>query len=659
MAIRATQIQVEAVVQEMGEPMHQLDLAMDTKRPHWVWVSDILALYNSVVGVSNGLYKIVTERADLPVRQVFHAGNMAPGRTTAKIGGDPIRPNMAVVEFLDRDLNYQRDVRFLENSASVYGAKDPIKPFDMSLPGITRATEAARAGTLKLRRRRQNRREVSWVTGLEALAVEPGDVAITGFLTTNFEAGIGGRALDGSSTHVLLDREFDQKSGYSYDLWVWHTEADTAESRTVSSGTGIKISVTPSSGFDYQVRPNDRYAIGITSEDLIKVLVTRLRRAEGGGHELTGDEFSPAIFDILCPGSLTTATSNDAPSQPRSTSVAVVSGCALCVRITTVPGCIGARLPVPGTLSSVTLNASLHNPNPDALIDDTLGFISGTASGLTRTITDWGGSATNVATVGAAYVTAPNSGDQYYVRYRTPTLGGVFVEIDAGSGYVGLGTVFGNSGCVDILRQGTAMGVRLIPFSDRGARNDVGPWVFSVAAPACGDFDLITDPVTATGSAMAVVYGIVLPPDTLGTGNRVTVEADVLVTEACSPATETTDLALNFVYGSQTIVQSLVVALNKTTDWPVVGSDRAAFITAKLIADNNTARQMAYLEYTGPADSGDIRTALSGAGTINSTLPQTLAITAQFRHLDSGGNVESHNCFSLAFRSATLEVDCL
>ena len=66
MAIRATQIQVEAVVQEMGEPMHQLDLAMDTKRPHWVWVSDILALYNSVVGVSNGLYKIVTERADLP-----------------------------------------------------------------------------------------------------------------------------------------------------------------------------------------------------------------------------------------------------------------------------------------------------------------------------------------------------------------------------------------------------------------------------------------------------------------------------------------------------------------------------------------------------------------------------------------------------------------
>lgn len=659
MAVRATQIQIEAVVQEAGEPMHQLDLSMDTKRPHWVWVGDILTLYNSVVGVSNGLYKIVTERADLPVRQVFHAGNMAPGRTTAKIGGDPIRPNMAIVEFLDRDLNYGRDVRFLENSASVYGANDPIKQFDMSLPGITRATEAVRAGTLKLRRRRQNRREVSWTTGLEALAVEPGDVAIVGVLTADLEAGIGGRILDGSSTHVLLDREFDQKSGYSYDLWVWHTEADTAELRTVSSGTGIRISVTPTSGFDYQARPNDRYAIGINSEDLIKVLITRLRRAEGGGHELTGDEFNPALFDILCPGSTTTATSNDPPSQPRSVSVNVVSGCALCVQITTVPGCIGARLPVPGTLSSVTLNGSLHNPTPDALINDGLHFISGTASGTARTITDWGGSATNVATVGVAYATAPASGDQYYVRYRDPTLGGVFVEIDAGSGYLGLGTIFGNSGCISIQGQGTAMGVRLIPFSDRGARNDIGPWVQSMAAPGCGDIETTTTVTTATGSAQTFIYQVNLPPDTLGSNNRVTVNANVLVTEACSPANEVTDLSLNLFYGSQTLVQSLVVNLNATASLATVGSDRATLITARVIADGATNRQTGFLEWSGPTNSGNMRVALSGTATTDSTLVQTLGIMAQFRHLDSGSVVESHDCFSVSFRNAILEVDSL
>jgi len=485
-------------------------------------------------------------------------------------------------------------------------------------------------------------------------------VAAVGVPTKDFEMGYGGRVLDGSLNHLLLDREVDIKSGYSYDLYVWHTQADTLELRSIGSQTGITITVSPSQPFSYSAQPNDRWALGINSEDLTLSRIIKLRRVEDGMHEFTGDEFTRVTFDIVCPGSATTPTSNAPPSQPSTAAVSVVSGCVLCVNIVTVPTCIGGILPVPGTLSSVTLNSS-HNPTPDALITDSVHFTTGPASGLGRTIMDWGGSGSNMATISPTFTTSqvPNSGDSYYVRYRDPPLGGIFVEINTGSGFAGLGTVYGNSGCLDILRTANAMGVRLISFSDRGARNDIGPWVFSVAAPGCADPDLITTVRTITGSALADFYTVNLPANALGTRNRVTVEAAGNVTEACSSANETTDLSLNLVYGTEILVQSLSVNLNTVTSLAVVGSNRPAIVTAEIFADGAANRQNAMLRYSGQTNSGFQELLGVGRGTVDSTLTQTLGITAQFAHTNSAGVVHLHNCHYLVFRNATLSVDSM
>lgn len=658
--VRTTQAVAEVIFKLPGEPLHELDLVMDTKRPHWVWVGDILSLYRTALIWSDAKFKAITDRADLPTRYTFHAGNMAPGRTTAKIGGDPQRPNQAEAEFLSREADYARDIRYFENSASVYGAKDPIKPFNLSLIGITRPSEVQRASSILMKIRRRPLREFSWVSGLEGVDVEAGDVAAVGVPTMDFEAGYGGRILDGSLNHVLLDREVDIKSGYSYDLYIWHTQADTLELRSVGSQTGVTITVSPTLAFSYAVQPNDRWALGINSEDLTLSRVVKLRRVENGMHELTGEEFTRVAFDIVCPGSVTTPSSNPPPSQPSTASVAVVSGCVLCANIVTVPACIGGILPVPGTLSSVTLNSS-HNPNLDALISDSAHFTTGPASGLVRTIIDWGGSATNVATISPTFTASqvPNSGDSYYVRYRDPPLGGVFVEVDIGSGFAGLGVIHGNSGCLNILHTANAMGVRLIPFSDRGIRNDTGPWTFSLASPGCADPDLITTVRTVTGSALTDFYTTNLPPDTLGTRNRVTVEAAGNVTEACSPANETTDLSLNLVYGTQILVQSLLINLNTVTSLAVVGSNRPALVTAEIFADGATGRQNAILRYSGQTNSGFADLVGLGRGTVDSTLVQTLGITAQFAHANSAGAVHAHNCHYLVFRNATLSVDSM
>ena len=367
-----------------------------------------------------------------------------------------------------------------------------------------------------------------------------------------------------------------------------------------------------------------------------------------------GYSWGGVSFVSVSSGTFSFSTGSDASAA----AVSVVSGCVLCVNIVTVPACIGGILPVPGTLSSVTLNSS-HNPTPDALISDSVHFTTGPASGLARTITDWGGSGSNIATVSPVFVSAevPGSGDSYYVRYRDPPFGGIFVEIDAGSGFVGHGTIYGNSGCLNILRTANAMGVRLIPFASRGAKNEVGPWVFSVAAPGCADVDLITTVRTVTGSALADFYTVNLPPGTFGERNRVMVEATGTVTEVCSTANETTDLSLNLIYGTQILVQSLGVSLNTVTSLAVVGSNRPALITAEIFADGATDRQNAMLRYSGQTNSGFLDLVGTGRGTVDSTLVQTLGITAQFAHTNSAAVVHSHGCHFLVFRSATLSVD--
>ena len=53
---------------------------------------------------------MITDRGDLPTRQVFHSGNMVPELTQIRLGGDPIAPNEVKVEFTNENLDYRREV---------------------------------------------------------------------------------------------------------------------------------------------------------------------------------------------------------------------------------------------------------------------------------------------------------------------------------------------------------------------------------------------------------------------------------------------------------------------------------------------------------------------------------------------------------------------
>lgn len=657
------------------EACNNLDLVLDVRKPHLDWVQDMLGLFRSATIWSNGLYKVITERQDLPVRQVFQAGNIV-GRPEVRIGGDPTRPNRVIATFANRDLDYAQDLKYVSD-ITLTQSDHSLSPVELSFIGITRETEVLRASGMELQRRRQTRREISWTTNLEALAVEPGDVAVVGVPMTNWEMGYGGRALDGSLTHILLDREVVVKSGFAHELWVWHTEADTPEVRTVATTVSGGVSsltalvLAPVAAFSYTVVAGDRWAMGISSEDLTRVRITRVSRSEGGLHQLSGEEFIPFDSIMDCPGSVTTAVSNAAPSQPSTASFAINDPCNLCVNVVTVPASVGDILPVPGSITNITIGSS-HNPNPDALNDDTIVFTTGPASGESREITAWTGSGTDIVTV--ASVSAPSSGDAYYIQHRVPLFAGLEVEIDSGGGFGFLGIIYNTSGCLSVRDTADEFGARITPFSNRGQRNTAGRWTASLAALGCRDFNTpFTDPTTSTGSATSILYNTNIIGGLLGTTTRITADINALMTDVCSPANERTDLSLGLEYGGQTLVESLIIRTNDTGAYGTqhryghgfyggtnqAGSERAVRIEARLTADGATDRQIGLLRYEGINEVAQVplNIAKTGTGTVDSTLTHTLAVTARFRHVDSASAVHSHGCHFLVFRSAVTLVE--
>lgn len=485
------------------EPQHCLDITMDKKKPHWTWVQDMLGLYRSATVYSQGKFKIISDRADLPVRQVFHACNIVPGTFQLTLGtADPIHSNQATVVFPNRNVEFNLDTLYIQDSASIYGLGDPIKEFEMSLIGVSRESEAQREGNWQLSRRRQQVREAQFKTGLEAIAVEPGDLCRVGIPVTDWELGYGGRIVDGSSAYAVLDRPIDVRSGQTYELIVWHTAADSLETRTLATTPGsgtvtlttMVVSTTPT--FGLPPAAGDRWALGVTSEDLMSGLVKSVTPDNEGGYGLVVQEYvrlEPVTPTIVSTGWWGEVPLFSPPPQPIS-----VAGCATAsvqrdgtvvvrtnIDVTPAPPEEGGLLTVPGTLASVTLGGS-HAAPTDALAQEYIRFLTGSPAVLAYrgTITAWNNGGSSVATVSPVFAAdaVPLSGAAYTIAHKAGNFAGfdLLQRSDEDSGYGFVATVNGLSyEAASALTSGNLV-YKVIPWSNLGVRNGIGCWELTI-----------------------------------------------------------------------------------------------------------------------------------------------------------------------------------
>ncbi len=660
-----------ATISFAREDLHHLDLVMDTSRAQWDWVTSILSLFNSAPIYSNGKYKIITDRADLPLRQVFHAGNTVTGRTEIRIGGNPIKPNQVSVQFADQNIHYTENVIIIQDSAQIFAAHQPIKSFDVSLRGIARPTEAIREGSYLLLKNQRTRREATFQTGLEGLAVEPGDRCKLGVLMTDFQAGYGGRALDGSSSHIVFDMPVTVNSGYPYELVVWHTAADTLEQRNLGNAPGNWIVGSPSGGFFYPVQKGDRWAVGISSEDLFNMRVIKVERQPNGIQVITAEQYEPVFPDIACPDSRTPVNSLfSPPSQPAAVAATVYPDCTICISFTPADVVTGTII-TPGTAYttasgdfygfdiSARVGGSLSLVN-GSLVGDTVRFLTGTASGQARQIAAWLPGSNFFASgdrlmwwspaispppaSGNILNVIPQGNDAVGMRVYWEGSSGHVLRTSARSGWVELGRFDGYFGCVNVSNTAESLTIALVPVSSWGVPNFGGANIVNIGAPGCQNFESIPTSVAITTQVAGPIFNLTFPGSTLGVGGNTIGEISGLVTETCSAAAETTEMALSLYYGNQLLVGSLVVTLNDVASQAVLGANLPATVKFQIQNLGVESAQTAALMYSGPSNSGYVVLTKAGAGSVDTTIPQTLSVVAVFNHFNGSG-VHSHNCF--------------
>ena len=125
--------------------------------------------------------------------------------------------NSLSVEFLNRSLNYGRDVVEVQWG----GASSDIPQDKVNLVGVTRRSQVKRDAQLMLRTMNKEDFTYQFETGLSGINVQPGDVCwIAHDIIPTTQGTLSGQVRDYGDDWVSTDREIDMEAGKDYKLTV-------------------------------------------------------------------------------------------------------------------------------------------------------------------------------------------------------------------------------------------------------------------------------------------------------------------------------------------------------------------------------------------------------------------------------------------------------
>ena len=208
------------------------------------------------VPVWNGLN--LTLAIDKPADPVFlfSVGNIEESRFKETFLTDEGRANEIEIDYTNRDNNYERDKLTVSRSDVETG--NGFKA-DLELFGITKQSEAWRAGMYRLMCNKYLIRTVELDVDIEALNATVGDV---GFIQHDVPRwGEGGRIVSGTLNSVTLDKEVTLADGASYKILLRLSD-DTLCERAVSNLAGTYTTINVSQAFPAAPQPFDVYALG-------------------------------------------------------------------------------------------------------------------------------------------------------------------------------------------------------------------------------------------------------------------------------------------------------------------------------------------------------------------------------------------------------------
>lgn len=223
------------------EPRFTCSLYMQTKEEAYSVISNFAAIFCSMSFWGAGSVMTVQDSPS-PVVALFSPANVIDGAFNYSGSSLKSRHTVALVSWNDPADRYKQKVEYIEDREGI--ERFGIRQTEVTAVGCTSRGQAHRFGRRILYTERMETEVVSFKTGLEGLAIGPGEVIHT---NDPVRAGkrMGGRAVAAEMTSLTLDAEVTMIDGQVYTLWVTLPDG-TVESRLVSPNFGVtdKLVVT-------------------------------------------------------------------------------------------------------------------------------------------------------------------------------------------------------------------------------------------------------------------------------------------------------------------------------------------------------------------------------------------------------------------------------
>ena len=234
---------------------------------------------------------VVIDKPSTPV-QLFTVGNMIEDSFSETFLSLDERASELEISFVNREKDYEPDTFTVIND----NLDTPAYRVNMQLKGITRASEAWRAGMYRLYCNQYITKTVQFDADIDSLACTIGDVINVQHDVPQW--GYGGRLENASIDSITLDRTVTLDIGKAYGVIIRLALDDSLVERTVTNVHGDTSVLTLSVPFDVIPSKYDVYSFG----ELVKVTkpfrVINISRTGDLQCKITGVEYNESIYNV-------------------------------------------------------------------------------------------------------------------------------------------------------------------------------------------------------------------------------------------------------------------------------------------------------------------------------------------------------------------------
>lgn len=198
-------------------------------------------------------------------------------------------------EFWSRDLDYEQD-QIPRDDPTLTTDSDQVEA-TVNMMGVTDPAQVTRLLNYHMLSNRLQRRQVEFEVGVEALAMEAGDVFLIAHDVPGW--GFSGRMLDvqDGGSKIRLDRDVTVESGKSYELTVINDSTDKIDVVAVTSLPGTSDWITVSGDFTTTQAIGTNYSFGEITRSTVAYRCMSITRGTGFlRRKIVAKEYNVAVY---------------------------------------------------------------------------------------------------------------------------------------------------------------------------------------------------------------------------------------------------------------------------------------------------------------------------------------------------------------------------